>query len=626
MALIICPECGKQFSDKAAACPNCGCPTSEIVKSVAPKGNSADAEKQMLALVEQTLEKARKAGSDYELAADEVQNLAERTNIDLFGGSARQDTSRIVEAAVNACDALYTAYQDLIPTLDGGCRPLLAQNPGAKAVKAVAGTMVWLNEESKIENNYAITFNGADLGNAVKAKYLPNPLNLSIQGYWEAEYAKLPNHTEAEKYWKDKLAEHRRKAAHAESDARLQQIRKKKEARKAVNDFKEQLIEENKKKTQGRERYYANHLQEIVKAMKYYQPAIGLISHGYNAGASVLENGTVHVEDKPFVNHGGDDASEMHDICQILALDYCGFVGLRRDGTVTTSRIGSESKKKSGLRRLEKWNNIRKIVKTVSSDIIGLRYDGTCINIGSAFSKIDVSAWTNVVDIVASDGFVAGLREDGTVCASGTTGDGYDLEKVKEWRDILLLAVGNFELLGVNKAGQLLQIGKDKLDGLTAAKDIMTIVYGGENAENYFALQSDGTVVGGVKDWSGAVESKQIQGLSKVAGIYHDDCHHGCIALLKDGSIRFFGSDIWRDGLDDNLNYFKMPLLKNYDAYQKKENARVSELETAERKKREEEALRAERRANGLCQHCGGELEKKLFGWRCKTCGQRKDY
>lgn len=26
MALIICSECGKQFSDKAPACPNCGCP------------------------------------------------------------------------------------------------------------------------------------------------------------------------------------------------------------------------------------------------------------------------------------------------------------------------------------------------------------------------------------------------------------------------------------------------------------------------------------------------------------------------------------------------------------------------------------------------------------------------
>lgn len=31
MALIKCTECGKEFSDKAPACPNCGCPTSEMV-------------------------------------------------------------------------------------------------------------------------------------------------------------------------------------------------------------------------------------------------------------------------------------------------------------------------------------------------------------------------------------------------------------------------------------------------------------------------------------------------------------------------------------------------------------------------------------------------------------------
>lgn len=30
MSLVICSECGKEFSDKAAACPNCGCPTQEI--------------------------------------------------------------------------------------------------------------------------------------------------------------------------------------------------------------------------------------------------------------------------------------------------------------------------------------------------------------------------------------------------------------------------------------------------------------------------------------------------------------------------------------------------------------------------------------------------------------------
>ena len=30
--LITCPECGKQISDKAAACPGCGCPMEEITK------------------------------------------------------------------------------------------------------------------------------------------------------------------------------------------------------------------------------------------------------------------------------------------------------------------------------------------------------------------------------------------------------------------------------------------------------------------------------------------------------------------------------------------------------------------------------------------------------------------
>lgn len=34
MALIICCECGKEFSNKAAACPFCGCPTSESIEKV----------------------------------------------------------------------------------------------------------------------------------------------------------------------------------------------------------------------------------------------------------------------------------------------------------------------------------------------------------------------------------------------------------------------------------------------------------------------------------------------------------------------------------------------------------------------------------------------------------------
>lgn len=51
MALIICEECGKEYSDKAPACPNCGCPTpeprnSEVVNEPfeLSSGNNSDEE------------------------------------------------------------------------------------------------------------------------------------------------------------------------------------------------------------------------------------------------------------------------------------------------------------------------------------------------------------------------------------------------------------------------------------------------------------------------------------------------------------------------------------------------------------------------------------------------------
>jgi ribosomal protein L7/L12 len=38
MAIITCIECGKEFSDKASACPNCACPTDVVLKSIEESG------------------------------------------------------------------------------------------------------------------------------------------------------------------------------------------------------------------------------------------------------------------------------------------------------------------------------------------------------------------------------------------------------------------------------------------------------------------------------------------------------------------------------------------------------------------------------------------------------------
>ena len=45
-----------------------------------------------------------------------------------------------------------------------------------------------------------------------------------------------------------------------------------------------------------------------------------------------------------------------------------------------------------------------------------------------------------------------------------------------------------------------------------------------------------------------------------------------------------------------------------------------------ERLRQEEEKLRADRRAQGVCQYCGGKIKKTLFGEKCVECKKRKDY
>lgn len=45
MAMIKCAECGKEFSDRANACPNCGCPIEyqaekSIAENTTPQINS----------------------------------------------------------------------------------------------------------------------------------------------------------------------------------------------------------------------------------------------------------------------------------------------------------------------------------------------------------------------------------------------------------------------------------------------------------------------------------------------------------------------------------------------------------------------------------------------------------
>lgn len=230
MALITCTECGKKFSDKAACCPECGCPTEVVRKETNSKEmvakretTSREAEAAMLAEVESVRAKAKHAEDLFDSRDRMIQRKASR-DIDLFDGYA---TSRVVELradARRACDDLYTSYQTLAETLDSVCRPLLSANPGGKAIKAVADMMRFLNDESEIESNFTASFNGSSLGNVANSKYVPSIQNKMAQKFWESQYAATPYAVEYEKK-KRQEAEAARQRREAERKRREEEKR-----------------------------------------------------------------------------------------------------------------------------------------------------------------------------------------------------------------------------------------------------------------------------------------------------------------------------------------------------------------------------------------------------------------
>lgn len=193
MALIICPECGKRFSDLAAACPDCGCPTEIARKSgtgTASDESSAEATRAIETAVAHAKSEAKDAEEEFDRRNDAIQRKASR-DIDLLGGRVTRSVVELAADARRACDELYAAYQALIVTLDQTCRPLLAQKPKSDAVKTVAELIAHLNEESEIENNFTASFNQRDLGDVASAKYVPSISNRMIQKYWESKATEM---------------------------------------------------------------------------------------------------------------------------------------------------------------------------------------------------------------------------------------------------------------------------------------------------------------------------------------------------------------------------------------------------------------------------------------------------
>ena len=77
MALIKCVECGKEVSDKAPYCPNCGCPMSPIIENA----NETIPQKDLIEQSESEILQDKETNNSAEKVSDQEQECAEKQSI-----------------------------------------------------------------------------------------------------------------------------------------------------------------------------------------------------------------------------------------------------------------------------------------------------------------------------------------------------------------------------------------------------------------------------------------------------------------------------------------------------------------------------------------------------------------
>lgn len=218
----------------------------------------------------------------------------------------------------------------------------------------------------------------------------------------------------------------------------------------------------------------------------------------YNLGVSLMEKGE-YVEAFIIFQQmdGFKDANELLDKiireyagqqtkCTLYAGDNF-TLGVKEDGTVIAT--GSNIQ---GMLDVSEWTDIIEI-SAGYSHTVGLKSDGTVVaQGGNENGETDVSEWTGIVDISAGTHHTVGLKEDGTVVATGKEKENQC--NVSGWNNIIAVSAGSHHTVGLKADGTVVACGDNSYGECNVSEwtGIIAIAAGG-----YYTvgLKTDGTTV-----------------------------------------------------------------------------------------------------------------------------------
>ena len=258
----------------------------------------------------------------------------------------------------------------------------------------------------------------------------------------------------------------------------------------------------------------------LAQVRKHNSPALHRIAAGYEHTVGLRLDGTVVATGSN--EFGQCNVSGWTDIVAIAAGKH-HTVGLRADGTLVATGKNDE-----GQCNVSREMHVTTIAAG-SSHTVFLREDGT-VDIAGEYR--DVRQWKDIVAIAAGDYDIAGLRADGTVY---TTLDSKSYNRYKDWSNIVAIAMGFFRIYGLKADGTVVYDdgGRNEHSRVSRWEDIVDIA---ANEITVFGLKADGTVVDDSSDDDVKQRWKNIVAIAP--GSYH------VIGLQADGTVV-------ADGLND---------------------------------------------------------------------------
>lgn len=202
--------------------------------------------------------------------------------------------------------------------------------------------------------------------------------------------------------------------------------------------------------------------------------------------------------------------------------------GLRSDGRVLFT---GEDRYDRGWEKTEQWSDIEKL-ELRGHWIFGYKKDGTIVTTGD----FDLSSWIDVVSIVCSYDFVAGLHVDGTVSIAPKKGAEIEQKYLDaaSWRHVkqLILTINGNELVGLHTDGTVVATDPSVLSWL-GAEPVVRLV---DTMFGLSGIKADGTAYGFDDD-----EFYDIESISAnfIDHLVYGLRHNGTVALAE--SIDFYG-------------------------------------------------------------------------------------